>query len=1093
MSAVLVSSLRSVLVARVCGLLSSIGALSLSLVLVACSGAGGSAPTPAFAITAQPADQTTVAGEPVTFSVTANAAASVQWYRLDGGQWQPLPGATQASYTVAAAQASDNGAQFHAVLTSTGDARAVTSSNATLTVVAVPQAPVVTVQPVAISLAAGQAGSMSVTASGTTLSYQWQRSADGATFADVDGATAATLALGPVSTADDGAIFRVVVSNSIGRVDSATARLMVTPAPVAPTFSASPANVSAVAGQSASFDVVVSGTPVPTLAWQSSSDGDTWTPLAGQTNASLVLPAVAVGDDGKRFRAVATNASGTVESAAATLRVAPAPVAPVIAAQPADDSVGIGGTPAFHVAATGTPTPTYQWQLSTDGGAAFVNINGATSADLSLAAAALVDDGKKLRVVVQNISGTVTSRVATLTVRPAPHIALQPQPQAWHAGLVPPQFEVGAAGAGLSYRWQMSTNGGAWTDIAGATSASVAISPPPVDAAVRAVVTDATGDTATSDAAALTHLNWSYLAPKPSDDMMRALRWLDATHVVAVGDAGSVLASADGGSSWSVVAEQDVAHAQNLYGLDFGSATVGVAVGAQGLVRRTVDGGQHWVTVRAAAAGAPDLLSVAFSDAQTAVAVGRSATMLRSTDGGATWSSVAQAGMTSSFAGIAFRAGVEIVIAQGGPALRSINGGAQWTPIPAVTMSVDAVPTIAFASDSVVVVGGAGGVLRSSDAGLTWQSVTVGSDFNPGEIAFKDANVGYAPGRDRGDSAYQTTDGGASWTLITTWPLFGENDLRFGAGGVLLAAATDGLLRSADGGTSWTNALTPVFPTDAYLDTAAFGTSTTGVAGGASALYRTTDGGATWATVATGVAPGAFGWRAVRFADASTVYALNYDGRVVASSDAGATWSLRGVAGITTVEGDMAFANASLGLVATDAGTMQRTTDGGTTWTTVNGSECFNNVVFVSSSVAMAGGCAGDILRSADAGVTWQTVSPMQHTATVLGFADANVGIAVAPSLALGRGIVRRTTDGGATWQTIAVGTSDADEWFLNAWFQTPTEGYIVSTQHVYRTTDGGVTWALDLFNRDGMAPGIALDARTSLMIGGSSVMRRTE
>jgi hypothetical protein len=90
--------------------------------------------------------------------------------------------------------------------------------------------------------------------------------------------------------------------------------------------------------------------------------------------------------------------------------------APVITKQPASATTPSGKTAHFSVTATGTPKPTYQWQVSADGGP-FVAA-GSSSASLKVTASAAVG-GNLYRVVVSNSSGTVTSQDASLTVAPS--------------------------------------------------------------------------------------------------------------------------------------------------------------------------------------------------------------------------------------------------------------------------------------------------------------------------------------------------------------------------------------------------------------------------------------------------------------------------------------------------------------------------------------------------------------------------------------------------------------------------------------------------------------------------------------------------
>jgi glucose/arabinose dehydrogenase len=81
-------------------------------------------------ITAQPADQTVMQGQPASFGVTASGSATLtyQWQRNQAN----ISGATSTTYTIAATTASDNGAKFRCVVTNSfGSA---TSTEVTLTV-----------------------------------------------------------------------------------------------------------------------------------------------------------------------------------------------------------------------------------------------------------------------------------------------------------------------------------------------------------------------------------------------------------------------------------------------------------------------------------------------------------------------------------------------------------------------------------------------------------------------------------------------------------------------------------------------------------------------------------------------------------------------------------------------------------------------------------------------------------------------------------------------------------------------------------------------------------------------------------------------
>ncbi|HEY0005647.1 MAG TPA: PQQ-dependent sugar dehydrogenase, partial [Pyrinomonadaceae bacterium] len=95
-----------------------------------------------------------------------------------------------------------------------------------------PVAPLITTQPQSQIAGEGQTVTFSVTASGSQpLAYQWQR--DGV---NIQGATSSSYTISSVTSADQGAQFRVIISNIIGSVTSNTATLTVSqnkpPAPV---------------------------------------------------------------------------------------------------------------------------------------------------------------------------------------------------------------------------------------------------------------------------------------------------------------------------------------------------------------------------------------------------------------------------------------------------------------------------------------------------------------------------------------------------------------------------------------------------------------------------------------------------------------------------------------------------------------------------------------------------------------------------------------------------------------------------------------------------------------------------------------------
>jgi hypothetical protein len=103
---------------------------------------------------------------------------------------------------------------------------------------------------------------------------------------------------------------------------------------------------------------------------------------------------------GYEYRAVFTNIAGSAISNAATLSFSPT-VGPSITTQPTNQTVAAGQSASFSAAASGSPAPSVQWQVSTDGGTTWNNISGATRTTLTVPASS-AHNGNKYRAVFRN-------------------------------------------------------------------------------------------------------------------------------------------------------------------------------------------------------------------------------------------------------------------------------------------------------------------------------------------------------------------------------------------------------------------------------------------------------------------------------------------------------------------------------------------------------------------------------------------------------------------------------------------------------------------------------------------------------------------
>jgi len=457
-------------------------------------------------VTTNPVSQTVNAGEIVAFTAAAsgNPTPTVQWQvSANGGPFTNVPNATSTtlSFTTTGAM---NGSQYQAVFTNA--AGSATTSAATLTV---QTAPTITTNPSSQTVNAGQTAVFIAAASGVpTPTVQWQVSTDGgSTFVNMPNATSTTLSF--VSAANmDGNRYQAVFTNAVGVAVTTSATLTVQSAP---TITTNPVSQTVSAGTLVVFTAAASGKPTPTVQWQVSTNGGPFTNVPGGSFTTLSFTATAA-MNGNEYQAVFTNSVGSATTSAATLTTQ---IAPAITTNPVSQTVNAGQVAAFTAAASGTPTPTVQWQVSANGGP-FTNVPGGSSTTLSFTATAAMN-GNQYQAVFTNVAGSAITSAATLTVQSPPSITLDPANQAVPAGQTA-TFSAAASGTPApTVQWQVSANGGPFANIPGALSAVLTLTANDsmTGNQYRAVFTNIAGS-ATTTAATLTVEDFTITATPPA-------------------------------------------------------------------------------------------------------------------------------------------------------------------------------------------------------------------------------------------------------------------------------------------------------------------------------------------------------------------------------------------------------------------------------------------------------------------------------------------------------------------------------------------------------------------------------------------------
>ena len=445
-------------------------------------------------VTTQPASQTLDAGATVTLTAaTSNGSGdAVQWYSsTDGGTtFNPISGATATSYSFTAA-ATQNLEEYEAVFTNS--AGTVTSNAATLTV---DYAPTVTTNPTVPTLVdPGNTVTLTAAATGNpTATVQWQMSTDGGTtFNNITGATSTTYSF-TAAASQSGNEYEAVFTNSVNSATTTAATLTVD------SVTTQPATQTIDAGATVTLTAATSNGSGDTVQWNASPDGGTtFNPISGATSTSYSFTAAAT-QNLEEYEAVFTNSAGTVTSNAATLTV---DYAPTVTTNPTVPTlVDPGNTVTLTAAATGNPTATVQWQMSTDGGTTFNNITGATSTTYSFTAAAS-QSGNEYEAVFTNSVNSATTTAVTLTVD---SVTTQPATQTVDVGATVTLTAATSNGSGDAVQWYSSTDGGTtFNPISGATATSYSFTAAASQSGneYEAVFTNSPG-TVTSNAATLT-------------------------------------------------------------------------------------------------------------------------------------------------------------------------------------------------------------------------------------------------------------------------------------------------------------------------------------------------------------------------------------------------------------------------------------------------------------------------------------------------------------------------------------------------------------------------------------------------------------
>jgi autotransporter-associated beta strand protein len=325
----------------------------------------GAATCDTASISSGPTNITVEAGNAAVFSVaSAGTSRTHQWQVStdNGANWNDTSagtGSTTASYNTGSTTSGENGYQYRCIVNVACNLSSVTSSVATLTVSC--NTAGISSQPSNIAVSAGQTANFSVTATGSSPTYQWEYSTDnGANWSPVStgtGATTSSYTTAVTTTGENGYQYRCVVSVACDSSSATSSPATLTVNCNTAGITTSPTSGAVPEGLTAVFSVVATGSS-PTYQWEFSTDnGTNWSPVStgtGGTSSNYTTAATLLSESGYQYRCIVSVAcdASSITSSVATLTV-------------------VSGSASFRSAVSGRWQDNTTWQLSGDDGSSW--------------------------------------------------------------------------------------------------------------------------------------------------------------------------------------------------------------------------------------------------------------------------------------------------------------------------------------------------------------------------------------------------------------------------------------------------------------------------------------------------------------------------------------------------------------------------------------------------------------------------------------------------------------------------------------------------------------------------------------------------
>lgn len=576
---------------------------------------------------------------------------------------------------------------------------------------------------------------------------------------------------------------------------------------------------------------------------------------------------------------------------------------------------------------------------------------------------------------------------------------------------------------------------------------------------------------------------WTWQNPIPQNNPLYNVKFLNQNTGFAVGAAGTIIKTINGGMSWLVLNSGSTA---KLAGLSIVDDNIIFASGDNNFVK-TTNGGTNWSVI---SINEINFDKISFLNATTGygISVNSPGKVYKTINGGTSWNNIYY--IPAQVSSLHF-INPDTGFVGGGPFAirRTTDGGSSWTTFLLGTNN-QSVNSIYFVNSNTGYAGGNGGtVAKTTDCGISWVELGSFSNFSVSSIAAVDVNNVVVSGA-YNNSVLKTTNGGVNWTLLSDGSLGGIKGISYPAFGIIYTVSAVGdIKKTTSGGNNWVSQNQGYY--EDIRDLFFVNISTGFAVGPAGRLLKTTDGGTVWLPLNTGFTNDFY---SVYFLNTNTGFLGGSQTAIFKTTNSGLNWSVSSFRPSGYIS-KIVFPNQNTGF-ASKGNILFYTTNLGNNWyqKTIPGPSTINIIYFPTPDTGFTISYSGSIYKTTDSGNSWNTLgNPYYYNA--FHFINGNTGFAGAYRF-------DKTTNGGLTWNNVTSSFSQGFE-IYRMHFLNETTGFVIGSAlphyisliMVCKTTDGGVTWTNEFPGTISTPYSIFAINQDVCYIGGSNgtILKRTQ